>query len=863
VAREPLPPRTNSPMKLTSLLLSAPILLALTAPLLKAAEVTVVDWTQQWDYMQPMGLDPAVADPDFNTTWFLKAADFGAYNGPAFGGATDPGDSSNTSTINHGSGPGPFGYDVIDYFTTGVPEVPSLGTMLTQPLSGNRYTSYYRTTFTASQTFTSPRIRMILDDGALIYLDGVLIARVNKADNTETYTALALDTTAGFNETGTANVNDEACVQNFSLATAGTSTQADSFVIVPVSELAAGAHTLAVSVRSNGTASSDECMGLQLKANDSGISAAASDIQRQDNGPGFADDTFTFKVKVTPVNLPGVTGWNSDNLAVNGPVTGSYAPATYTYTFPAQVDAGTLATVTIKFADASDGNFTSTLSVTAPLSTTAPPLVLSATTPSVGTAFEEPGLGLGNFRRQTFNTEIGFTSNGTVVNDAINSATGSKMLQFNAVDGLMTTEAIGLDPTVKGIKASVTVRTYTNSTTGFEFDDSLRISVEGSPDGVAWTDLGSVVPVLYGGDATTPNPAGIDQILVKLGPGTPGLPAPKSRLGWSALGYDTGTPASDTLTLPTFTLFSAEPLQMQFTHRYGFEYDGTRWDGGVVAVSVNGGPFVNIPNTSFTQNGYIGIITGNNALNSQEAFNGDSPGYLDGIMITSILTVPGVNVGDTFQLQFLGAWDEFSTGRNPSWEINNVQVKAGNTVFYSENFAAGNGGLTPSSGWLFDNGTANSGPSYYNFSRSALPVAPGDQFVRMKLSQPKHVVLSTSEFFLIDNLKLEVGLDPLADNDGDGVSNGLEDIAGTNPVDPLSAFKVADLTAPVPGNPGTWRTTLSFPAADLRVWKLQGSDDLTIWSDADVRYGDPATPSLSLFGDSATPKKFWRISIGY
>jgi hypothetical protein len=110
---------------------------------------------------------------------------------------------------------------------------------------------------------------------------------------------------------------------------------------------------------------------------------------------------------------------------------------------------------------------------------------------------------------------------------------------------------------------------------------------------------------------------------------------------------------------------------------------------------------------------------------------------------------------------------------------------------------------------------------------------------------------------------MEIGLDPLADDDGDGVSNGLEDIAGTNPADPLSAFKVTGDISPAPGNPGTWRGTFSFPAADLRVWRLQSSDDLLTWPDADLRYGDPAVPDLSLFGDSSALKHYWRIAIDY
>jgi hypothetical protein len=286
--------------------------------------------------------------------------------------------------------------------------------------------------------------------------------------------------------------------QSFTLGTAGTSLQADSTVVIPVPTLAAGVHTLAVSSRNNAVGSSDMVMGLQMLANDSGVSAQVSDVQRQLNGPGFADDTFTFKVVVTPLNMPGATTWTSDNAAANGPVSGAYAPTVYTYTYPAQVNSGTLTTATIKFTDSTDPLLSSTVVVTAPAALATTPLVLAPATPVVGTAFEEAGLGQGNFQRSYFNTELGFTSSGAVVNDALANGTGSNMLRFVGSLGTMTSEAVQLDPSVKGIKAGLTMRSYTTSGTGFELDDSLRVSVETSPDGTTWSDAGSVLPQMIG-----------------------------------------------------------------------------------------------------------------------------------------------------------------------------------------------------------------------------------------------------------------------------------------------------------------------------------------------------------------------------
>ena len=135
--------------------------------------------------------------------------------------------------------------------------------------------------------------------------------------------------------------------------------------------------------------------------------------------------------------------------------------------------------------------------------------------------------------------------------------------------------------------------------------------------------------------------------------------------------------SASTLTSPQFTVPQSGPLILRFNHRYSFEYDGTRWDGGQVRLRVNGGPFQPVGTAGFCAQGYAGIIRGDNALNGQMGFNGDSPGYTSGSLITSAANLGHFNAGDVLQIQFLAAWDEIIQSSPPNWLIDQVSLDAG------------------------------------------------------------------------------------------------------------------------------------------------------------------------------------------
>ncbi|MEZ5324962.1 MAG: LamG-like jellyroll fold domain-containing protein [Verrucomicrobiales bacterium] len=142
---------------------------------------------------------------------------------------------------------------------------------------------------------------------------------------------------------------------------------------------------------------------------------------------------------------------------------------------------------------------------------------------------------------------------------------------------------------------------------------------------------------------------------------------------WVLEGDETG-PATYTLTSPEISVPSTAGIQVSFAHRYSIE---TEWDGLALEVSVDGGPFVVVPDSRFSQNGYtfFGLI-GNHVLKGGDGFNGDSEGYEDEEFITSVADIGGVGAGGKLQIRFLGAFDEGARGPGiPNWEIDSVTVE--------------------------------------------------------------------------------------------------------------------------------------------------------------------------------------------
>ena len=147
------------------------------------------------------------------------------------------------------------------------------------------------------------------------------------------------------------------------------------------------------------------------------------------------------------------------------------------------------------------------------------------------------------------------------------------------------------------------------------------------------------------------------------------------RQSWVANGSDIGIPSSKYLSTEWLTVPESGILELTFEHRYSFEFDGIRWDGGAVLFGANDGPFMTLLGSTFLRGGYTGTIQGNNDLFGGEAFNANSIGYEDGEFITSVARLGSFDAGGTVRIRFAGAWDEFSRGDLPNWEITRVQLR--------------------------------------------------------------------------------------------------------------------------------------------------------------------------------------------
>ncbi len=215
---------------------------------------------------------------------------------------------------------------------------------------------------------------------------------------------------------------------------------------------------------------------------------------------------------------------------------------------------------------------------------------------------------------------------------------------------------------------------------------------------------------------------------------------------WAAEGSvdGCGGPYNSRLTSTAYKLTQDGVVSLEFNHRYSFE--SGLYDAGLVRVSVNGGTFTLVPAENFTVNGYaVGAIVGNGIANGQRGFNADSPGYASGQFITSKATLGTFKKDDILQVQFVGAWDECSSGSHPNWIIDSMKLQLIPMII--QDFVKNDGGFT-----VTNTTPAPPGPWAYN-STNGLWVADGGADgcggpFNSKLNSPAYTVPQADEVTL-------------------------------------------------------------------------------------------------------------------
>jgi hypothetical protein len=148
----------------------------------------------------------------------------------------------------------------------------------------------------------------------------------------------------------------------------------------------------------------------------------------------------------------------------------------------------------------------------------------------------------------------------------------------------------------------------------------------------------------------------------------------------------TGGPATDggdtDLTSPSLPI-SASAAVVTFAHKYNSE---PGWDGGVLEISIGGGPFTDIiaAGGRFISNGYNGFlgVSQPNPLGGRTGWTGDSGGY-----ITSSVQLPASAAGQNVQLRWRFGADNNTAPAGGGWDVDSIRVVGSYTCSTVDIFA--------------------------------------------------------------------------------------------------------------------------------------------------------------------------------
>ena len=121
-------------------------------------------------------------------------------------------------------------------------------------------------------------------------------------------------------------------------------------------------------------------------------------------------------------------------------------------------------------------------------------------------------------------------------------------------------------------------------------------------------------------------------------------------------------------------LLPVAATRLSFRQTRSFE---STFDGGVLEVSVGGGPYVDVTSPSiggvFTSNGYNATISSSfgSPISGRRAWSGTQTTY-----VTTSLDLPSGLGGQSVQFRWRAAWDDAVVNANPNWRIDGVTVLA-------------------------------------------------------------------------------------------------------------------------------------------------------------------------------------------
>jgi hypothetical protein len=198
------------------------------------------------------------------------------------------------------------------------------------------------------------------------------------------------------------------------------------------------------------------------------------------------------------------------------------------------------------------------------------------------------------------------------------------------------------------------------------------VTVPNAPDG--WGITSSYGPMTFRSTTTNPDTPPNSMFAANLPDCTSGCP--------------TTDGGSTELASPPLSI-SAPAAYLSFRHRYNTE---TGWDGGVLEVSIGGGPYLDILAAGgvFVQGGYNAVMgtSAPNPLGGRMGWTGNSGGYL-----TTIARLPSAAAGQSVQLRWRFGADNNTAPPGGGWNVDTIRVFG--------SFAC-QGGTTPRARFDFD-----------------------------------------------------------------------------------------------------------------------------------------------------------------